>query len=68
MIFTRKIVRRRWIGILIAGLILLTAGFASVAATPASGVAPFSINLGVGGVQQPQDVDGAIKILFGITL
>ncbi len=34
----------------------------------AAGFAPFKLNLGVEGSQQPQDVDVAIKVLFTITL
>ncbi len=34
----------------------------------ATGFAPFKLNLGVEGSQQPQDVDVAIKVLFTITL
>ncbi len=33
-----------------------------------AGLVPFKLNLGVEAVQQPQDVDVAIKVLFGITL
>ena len=33
-----------------------------------TGFAPFKLNLGVEGSQQPQDVDVAIKVLFTITL
>ena len=38
------------------------------AAGPSAGLLPFSLNVGVGGGQHPQDVDVAIKILFAITL
>ena len=34
----------------------------------AAGFAPFKLNLGLEGSQQPQDVDVAIKVLFTITL
>ncbi|NOS71986.1 MAG: flagellar type III secretion system pore protein FliP [Verrucomicrobia bacterium] len=33
-----------------------------------AGLVPFKLNLGVEAAQQPQDVDVAIKVLFGITL
>ncbi len=36
--------------------------------TFATGLMPFRLNLGVEAAQQPQDVDVAIKVLFGITL
>jgi flagellar biosynthetic protein FliP len=54
-------------------LLFLWAGTAAaqtnVAATSLpGGIVPFRLNLGVEAAQQPQDVDIAIKILFGITL
>ncbi len=36
--------------------------------TLSTGLMPFRLNLGVEAAQQPQDVDVAIKVLFGITL
>jgi len=33
-----------------------------------AGLVPFKLNLGVEAAQQPQDVDVAIKVLFGITM
>ncbi|MFO1511377.1 MAG: flagellar biosynthetic protein FliO [Verrucomicrobiota bacterium] len=38
------------------------------ATTLSTGLMPFRLNLGVEAAQQPQDVDVAIKVLFGITL
>jgi len=54
-------------------LVLLCAGtnaFAQTvqASTNTIPLVPFKVNLGVEASQQPQDVDGAIKILFAITL
>ena len=60
--------RRAWVCVMAAVLLFLAPDFAGAAGAPTSSPTPFSINLGVGTVQQPQDVDGAIKILFGITL
>jgi flagellar biosynthesis protein FliP len=43
-------------------------GQAAQVATNSAPVLPFKLNVGLESSQQPQDVDGAIKILFAITL
>jgi flagellar biosynthetic protein FliP len=59
-----RVFRPVWIAAL-----LLAGPWMLQAADPAPAAAtPLSINLGLGAFQQPQDVDGAVKILFGITL
>ena len=50
------------------GLAGLASVFAAGLLSLAAGFAPFKLNLGVEGSQQPQDVDVAIKVLFTITL
>ena len=44
------------------------AAFAQGTATNNAPLLPFKLNVGLESSQQPQDVDGAIKILFAITL
>ncbi|HVK59309.1 MAG TPA: flagellar type III secretion system pore protein FliP [Candidatus Kapabacteria bacterium] len=45
-----------------------TFGQNAPAATNNAAILPFKLNVGLESSQQPQDVDGAIKILFAITL
>jgi flagellar biosynthetic protein FliP len=51
--------------LLLSGVVLGQEGQAN---SPAAPLIPFKLNVGMEASQQPQDVDGAIKILFAITL